>query len=566
MRRFGWFSIHGTKRKRTKEIDPDEIFIDASNLSQFDTERFEGRIEQPLSRGAFIAAGSVVALAGFFLLMRAGELQLVRGEAFAAQARDNQLAESVVFADRGHIVDRAGRPLAWNERASIEDDFARRVYSAYRGVAHVVGYVQPPGKDRAGFYYSDSYTGIAGAEEVFDTLLRGEGGKKLTETDARGEVVSEATVRPARAGATLALSLDAEVSQVLHDAIAGRVAAAGYVGGAGVVMDVRTGEILALVSYPEYASLAMAEGDAAAIAAYNTDQRLPFLDRAVDGLYAPGSIVKPIVAAGAIAEDVIDEEKSIYSSGKISIPNPYDPSNPSIFRDWRANGWTNAREAIAVSSDVYFYAIGGGYQDQKGMGVRLIDKYLQLFGYGQDAGLAGYSQKSGTIPTPEWKAATFPDDPEWRLGNTYHTAIGQYGTLVTPLQAARAAAAVASGVLLTPTLIASSTPTGSRVPIEEHALVVAREGMRLSVTDGIAGAVKLPYVEVAAKTGTAQVGARNEHMNSWMVGFWPVSNPRYAYAVVLEKAPAGTLIGASAATYDFFNTLNQIAPRYLTNL
>lgn len=552
-------------KRRTKEIDPDEIFIDATNVSQFDTERFEGRIERPLSRGAFIAAGLVVACASLLLLIRAGELQLLRGEAFAAQARDNQLTESVVFADRGHITDRTGALLAWNERTSLEDDFAKRMYSDYRGLSHVVGYVRPPGKDSSGFYYSDSYTGIAGAEEVFDAVLKGEGGKQLTETNARGEVVSKATVRPPRAGEVLTLSLDAKMSQALFDAIAGRVAAAGYVGGAGVVMDVHTGEILALTSYPEYSSAAMAMGDSVAIAAYNSDLRLPFLDRAVDGLYAPGSIVKPIVAAGALAEGIIDEHKSIYSSGSISIPNPYYPDSPSIFRDWRANGWTNAREAIAVSSDVYFYAIGGGYQDQKGMGVLMIDKYLQLFGFGQDAGLFGYSIKTGTIPTPEWKAATFPDDPEWRLGNTYHTAIGQYGTLVTPLQAVRAVAAVASGVLLKPTLIASSTPVGSTIDIDPHALEVAREGMRLSVTDGIAGAVKLPYVEVAAKTGTAQVGARNEHMNSWMIGFWPYSNPRYAYAVVLEKAPAGTLMGASAASYDFFNTLNQGAPQYLTN-
>ncbi len=554
--------IFGTRRK-SQEIDPDEIFIDASNLAQFDTERFEGRIERPLPRGAFIAAGSIILFAALVLLVRAGELQLLRGQAFAAQARDNKLAESNVFADRGIIADRAGRELAWNERASVEDDFAKRSYSGYRGVAHVVGYVKPPGKDTAGFYWSDSYKGIAGAELVYDDTLRGVGGKKLTETDARGTVVSEATVRRAVAGEALALSIDAEVSQALYDAIAGRVEAAKYMGGAGVVMDVRTGELVALVSYPEYSPSAMASGETDAIAQFNADPRLPFLDRAVDGLYAPGSIVKPIVAVGALAEGVIDEHKSIYSSGSISVPNPYDRGRPTIFRDWRANGWTNAREAIAVSSDVYFYAVGGGYQDQKGMGVRLIDKYLKLFGYGQDAGLAGYSSKVGTIPTPEWKAETFPDDPEWRLGNTYHTAIGQYGTQVTPLQAVRAVAALASGTLRTPTLIASSTPEGMPVAIDAHALQIAREGMRMGVTDGIAGAVKLPYVEVAAKTGTAQVGVRNERQNSWMIGFWPYSNPHYAYAVVLEKAPAGTLVGASAALYDFFVALRDTMPHYL---
>lgn len=552
-----------TRRRRQVEIHPDEIFIDAQNIADFDTERFEGRLERPLGRHAYGVAAAVLFVVGAGLLLRTGELQLVKGAAYAAQARDNQLAESLVFADRGGVYDRAGRPLAWNERADVADDFAVRAYSDYRGVAHVVGYVKPPGKDAAGFYYSESHEGVAGIESVYDETLRGGSGRKLTETDARGTVVSEAVVRPPRSGEPLYLSIDAVVSQALYDAIAGRVEGANYQGGAGVVMDVRSGELLALVSYPEYTSTAMATGDSAAIAAYNQDRRLPFLDRAVDGLYAPGSIVKPIVAAGAIAEGIINEHTSIFSSGSISIPNPYDPSKPSIFRDWRANGWTDAREAIAVSSDVYFYAIGGGYQDQQGMGVALIDKYLQMFGFGQDAGLSGYSSKTGTIPTPEWKAKTFPDDPDWRLGNTYHTAIGQYGTLVTPLQAARAAAAVASGNLLVPTLIASSSPVGSALPISAEALAVGREGMRMSVTDGIAGAVKLPYVAVAAKTGTAQVGMRNEHQNAWLIGFWPYQNPKYSFAIVLEKAPAGTLVGASAAGFDFFDALNKNAPQYL---
>lgn len=547
------------------EIFPDEILIDAQNIADFDTERFEGRLERPLPRGTYAAAGSLICLFAVLLLFRAGELQLWRGEAYAAQARDNQLAESVVFADRGTIVDRAGRALAWNERTHVEDDFAERTYADFRGIAHVVGYVTPPGKDSSGNYYTDSYAGIAGAEKVFDASLRGEGGRMLTETDARGEVVSKATVRPPQTGSQLALSIDATVSQGLYDAIAGRASTAGYKGGAGVVMDVLTGELLALASYPEYSPQAMASGDEERIASYNQDSRLPFLDRAVDGLYAPGSIVKPIVAAGALDAGVVDEHKSILSTGKIVVPNPYDPSNPTIFRDWRVNGWTDAREAIAVSSDVYFYAIGGGYQDQRGLGVALIDKYLQLFGYGSDAGLAGYSRKVGTIPTPAWKAETFPDDPDWRLGNTYHTAIGQYGTEVTPLQAARATAAIASGTLLIPTLFASSTPQGNPVAIDPHALQVAREGMRLGVTDGIAGSVKLPYVSVAAKTGTAQVGSRNENQNAWMIGFWPYEHPRYAYAIVLERAPAGTLVGASAASADFFAYLHEHAPQYLQN-
>jgi penicillin-binding protein 2 len=554
----------GRRRKRTTEIHPDEILIDSQNVADFDTDQFEGRIEKPLSSRSFWAAGAVLSLLVVGFLLRAGNLQVVQGATYAKQARENQLEQRQIFADRGIIEDRTGTPLAWNDRASMEDDFAERVYTSVRGLAHVLGYAKPPAKDSSGVYFRNTYEGVDGAEKAFNEALAGHNGITLTETDARGKVVSEAAVQPPVAGEKLRLSVDAVVSEGLYDAVAGRAREANAMGSAGVIMDVRTGELLALVSYPEYSPEAMISGDKEAIAQYNRDKRLPFLNRATDGLYAPGSIVKPLVAAAAVAEGVIDEHKQILSTGKLVLPNPYDPEHPSIFKDWRVNGWTDAREAIAVSSDVYFYEVGGGFGDQRGLGITKLDEYLRMFGLGSDAGLGGFSEKSGTIPTPEWKAQNFPEDPTWRVGNTYHTSIGQYGTLVTPLQAVRMVAAIANGgSLLTPYIIASTTPHSSRLSIDAHALQVSREGMRQGVTSGIATAVNLPFVKVAAKTGTAQVGMRNENQNSWMVGFWPYDNPHYAYAVVLEKAPAGTMIGGSAVMSDFFHYLNEKAPQYL---
>lgn len=550
-------------RRRHGEIDPDEILLDAQNTAGFDRDQFEGRIERPLSRRSFLGAGLVLLMLSGALLVRAGNLQILGGEAYAKQARENQLERKVIFADRGVIEDRTGRPLAWNERATVEDDFAARMYATYRGLAHVVGYAKAPAKDSSGFYFRDTYEGVDGAEKAYDGLIKGENGIALTETDARGKVVSEAKVKPPVMGERLALSLDAAVNQALFDSLGARARAANAVGGAGVVMDVRTGELLAMTSYPEYSPQMMASGDKASIESYNADRQLPFLNRVTDGLYAPGSIVKPLMAAAAIAEGVINEYKQILSTGALTLPNPYNPDQPTIFRDWRVNGWTDAREAIAVSSDIYFYQVGGGYQDQPGLGITKIDDYLRRFGFGVDAGLEGFSEVDGTIPTPEWKAKTFPDDPTWRVGNTYHTSIGQYGTLVTPLQAVRMTAAIANdGMLLRPSLFASTTPHGEKLSIDPHALKVAQEGMRLGVTGGIATAVNMPFVTVAAKTGTAEVGTRKQYQNSWMVGYWPYENPRYAFAVVLEKAPAGTQIGGSAIMQEFFNTAYAAAPEY----
>jgi penicillin-binding protein 2 len=365
-------------------------------------------------------------------------------------------------------------------------------------------------------------------------------------------------------GEKVTLSIDAEVTEALYRAIEARAKNSGFRGGAGVIMDIHTGELLALTSYPEYSPSVLLGGNKDALAALLGDTRQPFLDRAVSGLYAPGSIVKPMVALAALTEGVIDEHTQILSTGQISIPNPYDPSKPTIFRDWRAHGFTDMREAIAVSSDVYFYAVGGGYKNQIGLGIQRLDTYLRMFGFGSPTGLEGVEEPAGTIPTPAWKEKNFPGDP-WRIGNTYHTAIGQYGVQVTPLQAARATAALANGgLLLTPSLVASSSPkVADTLNFSEQDLRVVREGMRMSVTQGIAAAVNLPYVEVAAKTGTAQLGANNEYINSWVIGFFPYKNPKYAFAVVLEKAPASTNVGAVVAMHAFFQWMQANAPQYL---
>ena len=332
-------------------------------------------------------------------------------------------------------------------------------------------------------------------------------------------------------------------------------------------MDVETGEVIALTSFPEYDHIAFTDGDTKVVTAASTDKHTPLLNRAVAGLYAPGSIVKPIFAVAALNEKIISPEKQINSVGQISIPNAYDPSKPTIFRDWTVHGWVDMRTAIAVSSDEYFYTIGGGYGGQKGLGIDLIDKYAKIFGLAATTGIRIWGEQDGNIPTPEWKQRNFPDDP-WRIGNTYHTSIGQYGFQVTPIQAVRLTAAIANGgKLLTPQILASSTPEYTQIDIPDEYLQIAREGMRMAVTsprdDATVKSLWLAGIDISAKTGTAQIGNRNQWMNSWSIGYWPSSKPKYAYAVVLEQAPAGTMSGASPAMQPFFRWLIETHPEYV---
>jgi penicillin-binding protein 2 len=558
-----WFKPWRFNKRMRTEIDPDEILLDAQNPADFDRDRFEGRIEQPLTRRSFFFVGCLLLVLTLLLVVRAGDLQILSGVAYAKQANDNQLEQKVIVADRGTIVDRNGVELAYNQRANITDEFAQRMYSTLKGISNIIGYVKPPAKDSTGTYYRDVFQGMDGIEEAYNTQLAGVNGEKLSETNARGQVVSESTEAPPQAGQKITLSIDAKVNEGFYNTIANIAQSSGFHGAAGLIMDVHTGELLAMTTYPEYDSQSLTDGDTADINALNTNHDLPFLNRAVDGLYSPGSIVKPVMAIAGLTEGVINENTQITSTGLISVPNPYDKAHPSVFKDWRVNGVMTVRDALAVSSDVFFYEVGGGYQSQPGIGIDKIDHYLQLFGFGTTTGLVGFTQPTGVVSSIAWKEANFPGDP-WRLGDTYHTAIGQYGTQITPLQAVREAAAIAnSGKLLTPTLIASSTPQFTQLNLPAQNFEIAREGMREGVVSGIAGAVKFDYVHVAAKTGTAQVGTHNEYQNSWMIGFWPYENPKYAYAVVMEKGPAGTSIESPSAMGQFFQWLNTNAPQYL---
>ncbi|MGH7141519.1 MAG: penicillin-binding transpeptidase domain-containing protein [Minisyncoccia bacterium] len=548
----------------TRDIAPDEIFADAQNRAGLDTDRFEGRMEKPLGYRSFLGVGIAIAAIIICYAGQAWNLQLKNGTAYAERAQQNQLANETLFAPRGLILDRDGRVLVGNNDPE-DASFPTRQYADWRGIADVVGYAKPPAQDANGDYYQTQSVGQTGAEAAFSNRLTGTNGKELTETDALGRVVSQSTVIPATPGTNVTLSIDAPLSQALYDSIAKVAGETHFVGGAGIIMNVHTGEILALVSYPEYPLQTMANGtDTPAIKSLLSDPSLPFLDRATQGVFAPGSIVKPYVGVGALMEGVINENTKILSTGSISIPNPYDPGHPSVFLDWRPNGWVDMRQALAVSSDVYFYEVGGGYENQPGLGITKLDQYFKLFGFGQPTGIVGLPEASGNVPSPAWKAATFPSDPTWRLGDTYHTAIGQYGMQVTPIQMVRAVAALANGGgLMTPTILASSTPQGKDLNVVPHDVEVVREGMREGVMSGIAQALNLPFVEVAAKTGTAQVGNENQFDNSSVEGFFPYQDPEYAFMIMMEKAPAPVDVGATNVMADVLQWMHENEPGYL---
>ncbi len=552
------------KRISTPEVYPDEIFLDSQNIPLFDRQQFEGRIERAISKRTILVLGVFFGFIGVVFIGRASILQIKMGEAYTIRSEQNSLDAMPLFSDRGIIFDRNGKELVSNSM-SADSDFPKREYIKQQGFAHVLGYVSYPAKDTKGVYWQKEIIGKAGIEKTMDDVLAGENGLKMFETDALGNIKSENIVNSPVHGTNVTLAIDASLQNEFSKAIEKLADEAGFIGGAGVIMDVHTGEIITMTSFPEYDPGVLSLGsDRETISDYMHDSRKVFLNKTIGGVYTPGSIVKPFLALGALREGIISPNKQILSTGSISIPNPYDKSKPSIFKDWKAHGWTDMREAIAVSSDVYFYSIGGGFDGQAGLGISNIEKYSRMFGIGQKTGVDMSGELSGTIPSVEWKEKNFPGDV-WRVGDTYNTAIGQYGFQVTPMQMVRAVSVIANGgTLVTPTILKTDSPRGPTDKIEipiEH-LTVVREGMRQVVTEGTGAIMNYSGVSVAAKTGTAQVGISKRYINSWSMGFFPYENPKYAFIVLMEKGPKTNTIGASHAMRDVFDYIKTYAPEY----
>lgn len=578
------------KRKNTYiEIDPDEIFLDSSNLPEFDRSQFEGRIERPIGRSAAVSLGIFFALAVTLFSIRIANLEIVNGQSFLARSEANHLDKIPIFAERGVIYDRNSIQLAWNEPlardGSSTEEYAKRAYTPMPGFVHMLGYVQYPLIDASGAFSAERFEGQAGVEKTFNSLLAGHNGQELVEVDAGQNIQSEDKIEPPQDGNDLVLTVDSHIQAEMAKEIASLAKRVGFTGGAGAVMDVHTGEVIALSSYPEYDPAVISLGQ-------NKDEisrelgdiaGKPFLNRFISGLYTPGSIVKPVFALAALNEHLIAPTKQILSTGALVMPNPYHPDQPSVFKDWKAHGWEDMYKAIAESSDEYFYIIGGGYKDQSGLGIGRLDKYAELFGYAEKTGIALPSESDGTIPTPEWKAANF-DGAQWLLGDTYHSSIGQYGWQVTPAQALRAVAAIANGgTLLVPQLVRAVVPPGinastslahraasppspvvyRHIGIPESDFNIVREGMRDGVLRGVASGLNSPAVDIAAKTGTAELGASKAYVNSWVTGFWPYAHPRYAFTIVMEHGPRANTTGALYVMRQLIDWMAVNTPDYL---
>lgn len=561
----------------TKQVEVEEVLLDASNIPAFNRGRMEGKRELPITKQNTRTIWFLFLLIAGLFFVQIFSLQVVEGEEYQQIAENNRVDKALIIAERGVVYDRRGEMMVWNEvDESGEYDFPIRAYTDRYGLGQVLGYVSYPKKDNRGYYFRTDYLGRSGVELAYDDILKGQNGSKIIEVDALSDVISEFAVDAPVEGGAITLSIDAELSEAMYNIIATSSAKAGFRSGAGAIMNVHTGEILALTSYPSFDPEVMADGDdVGLINEYNNDDRLPFLNKVIGGAYTPGSIVKPFVAYAALENNVISADTVIVSNGSIRIPNPYDPSNPSYFNDWRSQGSMTVREAIAFSSNVYFYIIGGGLpeiavpqagltQPLTGLGITKMAENYRRFGLGSLTGINLAQEQKGVVPDPEWKREVFDDD--WRLGDTYFTAIGQFGFLVTPIQMLRAYGAIANGgTLIDPHVELGRVGGKKELDLDQDILQIVHEGMRKTVNfnGGTARPLERKDVAIAAKSGTAEVGVGNAYVNSWAAGFWPYEEPEYAFILMMDKAPRSNALGATRIMGDVVEWMSINRPEYI---
>ena len=295
--------LHRIRNRRppVREIDPDEIFLDSSNLPQFDRHQFEGRLERSISRHTILTMGSVFAFVLILLLSKTFALQLNEGDRYAKQSAQNRLRHTLIFGSRGVLYDRQGVFLAWNTIDPKEPAFSKRAYRKQSGLSHILGFLKYPSKDRAGFYYKVDFEGMDGVEKYYNEYIAPQNGLKIIETDAHGKIQSESVLKPQKDGASITLTIDARLQEELYGFMTSLAKEKGFQGGAGVIMDVENGDLLSMVSFPEYDSQMLTDGsDATALKKAFDNTQKPFLNRATSGLYTPGSIIKPFIALPAL--------------------------------------------------------------------------------------------------------------------------------------------------------------------------------------------------------------------------------------------------------------------------
>ncbi len=481
-----------------------------------------------------------------------------------------ELDEDIYQAQQGALLELCD---IGNEPIDTAVRTGRRYYNEL--APHLVGYVGQIRPDQlddytARGYPPDALVGQEGIERAFEEVLAGRPGGQLLIVSPTGELLRRIAEAPSEPGQDVYLTIDrrlqAGVQEILREAynLAQPTWAPDSPGAAAIVMDVKTGEILAMASYPSYppglfSPNAASDDPAAAIAALRNDLRRPMLNRALQGQYSPASVFKIITMAAALDEDIMDTSFTLTCEGTWSNPADVLP-----FRtDWKpeGHGTINFIQALTYSCDPYFWEVGAAIHQ---VDPALITTHAQEMGLGVPTGQTILPEETGSIPNPRiYRRA---DGSGWQFGDTINIAIGQGDLVVTPMQMLRMTAAVATnGTLWVPRFVLKVQPPGGQPTLVTEPEVQAQlnygddvfEAIRESmcnVTLDEEGTARYIFEEwyewqntdliVCGKTGTAQTGGEDTPPNAWFVAYTPHDDPEIAIAVIVENSCEGSEVAA----------------------
>ncbi len=461
--------------------------------------------------------------------------------------------------------------LTWEQMAAIQlnapdlpgiiiDEGLSRFYPFKEAAAHAVGYVGAVSEEEIAsgnplLKLPGFRVGKSGIELEYNTELCGKEGAQRVEVNAVGRVIREIERDEGIPGTTLPLTIDMRLQKIAYEKMKNE-------SGAAVLLDIYTGEVLALVSTPSFDPNKFNRGlSGEEWEEISTNERNPLLNKALGGLYSPGSTFKMVVALAALEAGVIRPDTKIFCGGHIMMGS-------HRFHCWKAGGHGNVdlKEALMHSCDIYFYEVA------RRTGIDKISAMAKRFGFGMPTGINLPGEKSGLMPTRRWKELILGE--QWLQGDTYNTGIGQGYVLTTPIQLAVMAAILANdGYKIKPTILVpenrdTSVCPGENLNLSKTHLQLMREGM-FNVVNAAKGTAKTARVNVdgkliAGKTGTTQVkrismkereeGLRSQDELPWedrnhalFVSFGPTDNPRYALAVVIEHGGGGSSTAAPIA-------------------
>lgn len=455
-----------------------------------------------------------------------------------------------------------------------------RNYLHTESLSHIVGYVGDINQDEITALYNQGYTknsivGKTGIEKQYDSLLQGTPGREMSTVDVHGRVISETpVVEPPKMGKNLVLTIDSTIQKLVEETLGNRV-------GASVVLKPATGEVLAMVSYPFYDSNIFSSDDSASeYSKLLNDNTKPLINRAVQLSYPPASTFKIIMSAAMLQENAFPASKTIECKGKML----YGGRVFHCHIHEPGHGWLDMKNAMAQSCDVYYWTIGRDY-----LGIEKIASYSREFGLGKSAQIDLPSQVSGLVPTAEWKQKKFHE--KWVGGDTMSCSIGQGYMEATPLQLANMIAMVSNeGVIYKPHILKEVRDPVTNEIIEEIKPTVLtestidkevwkqiQEALRYTVTDG---SPQYPMhnklVQIACKTGTAEVDGYKDSWHSWLVAYAPYDAPpedRICVATIVEAcnkwewwAPYATniIIQGIFANQTYEEAIKELGFTYLT--